>query len=91
MGYISRRHPETCEKLRFTFAHMSTQEILQQIAQLSPQDKLLVVEKTIGDLLKSTSDQQMQIAATALENDYRTDVGLITFSTLDSDDFYETK
>lgn len=70
---------------------MSTSEILEKIAQLSPAEKLFVVEKTISDLLKSTTEQQMQAAAAALENDYRTDAELTALSTLDFEDFYETK
>lgn len=70
---------------------MSTQEILRSIAQLTEAEKLFVVEKTISSLLKSSTEQQLKLAATALEEDYRNDVELTPFSSLDLEDFYEAK
>ena len=70
---------------------MNTHEILQNIEQLTTEEKLFVIEKTISSILKSSSEQQMQMAAAALNADYRNDTELTAFSTLDFEDFYEAK
>lgn len=70
---------------------MSTAEILEKINQLSPAEKLFIVEKTFKELLKDDSVRQMTVAAEALENEYRSNKELTAFSSIDLEDFYETK
>lgn len=70
---------------------MSTAEILNKINQLSPAEKLFIVEKTFKDLLHSNAIQQLTVAAEALEIEYRTNQELTAFSSIDFEDFYEAK
>jgi hypothetical protein len=61
---------------------MSTSEILDKISQLSPAEKLFIIEKTFKDLFRSNAVQQMTVAAEALENEYRTNKELTAFTFL---------
>ena len=70
---------------------MSTTEILEKMDQLSPVERLFVIEKALKSLLKSNLTEQMTMAAESMENEYRTDSELTAFSNLDFEDFYETK
>jgi hypothetical protein len=70
---------------------MSTSEILKEINELSPAERLFVIEKAIKNLLQINLSQQMTIAAEALENEYKTNSELTAFSNLDWEDFYEAK
>jgi len=70
---------------------MSTSEILNEIGKLSPAEKLFVIEKTLKELIQKNIQQQMNLAAETLENEYRTNQELIAFSSLDLEDFYEAK
>jgi hypothetical protein len=70
---------------------MSTSEILDKINQLSPSEKLFIIEKTFKDLLRSNAVQQMTVASEALEHKYRTNSELTAFTSIDLEDFYEAK
>jgi hypothetical protein len=70
---------------------MSTSEILDEISRLSPAERLFIVEKAFKDLLRENSLQQMTVAAETLENEYRTNRELTAFTSVDLEDFYETK
>jgi hypothetical protein len=70
---------------------MSTSEILKELNHLSLNDKLFIIEKATKDILRYNYEQQMSIAAEALENEYRTNTDLTAFLNPDMEDFYETK
>jgi len=70
---------------------MSTTEILDKISKLSSAEKLFIIEKTFKDLFHSNSLQQMTVAAESLEDEYKTNKELTAFTSLDLEDFYETK
>jgi hypothetical protein len=70
---------------------MGAAEILQKIAELSPAEKLFVIEKTFKDLLQLNVSQQMTIAAESMEHEYRTNSELTAFTNIDFEDFYEAK
>ena len=70
---------------------MSTSEILDKINQLSPSEKLFIIEKTFKDLIRSNAVQQMTVASEALEHEYRTNSELTAFTSIDLEDFYEAK
>lgn len=70
---------------------MSTSEILDKISRLTPAEKLFIIEKTVKDLLRENSAQQMTIAAEALETEYKTNPELTVFTSIDLEDFYEAK
>ena len=70
---------------------MSTSELLKEIDQLPLNEKLSLLEKAIKDIIKHNYELQMSVAAESLENEYKTNKDLISFSNLDIEDFYETK
>jgi len=70
---------------------MSTTDILKEIDRLPFNEKLFVLEKTLKDILRYNYEQQMTIAAEAMENEYKTNPDLTAFSDLDMEDFYEAK
>jgi hypothetical protein len=70
---------------------MSTTDILKEIDRLPPNEMLLVIQKALKNLMRYNYEQQMTIAAEALENEYKTNTDLTAFSNLDMEDFYETK
>lgn len=74
---------------------MSTQEILQALADLQPTDQLKIAEAALQhlqqnrqSLTKDQRHQQMKIAAMAAINDYSTNHKLTAFTVLDGEDFY---
>jgi hypothetical protein len=70
---------------------MSAVEILEKINQLSAAEKLFIIEKTFKDLLHSNSIQQMTLASESMENEYRTNKELTSFTNIDFENFYEAK
>lgn len=63
---------------------MSTTDILREIEQLLFNEKLLIIEKALKDILRNINELQMTIAAEFLENEYRTNSELTAFSNLHS-------
>jgi hypothetical protein len=70
---------------------MSTSDILQEINQLSLNDRLLIIEQAVREILRQNNELQMSVAAEALGNEYKTNRELTAFTNLDLEDFYETK
>jgi hypothetical protein len=70
---------------------MSTSELLKEIDLLPLNEKLSLIEKAIKDIVKHNYEQQMTMAAESLENEYKTNKELTSFSNLDIEDFYEAK
>ena len=68
---------------------MSTSDILKEINNLSLNERLFILEKTVKDLLKYNYEQQMTIAAEALSNEYKTNRELTAFTNLDYEAFYK--
>jgi hypothetical protein len=50
-----------------------------------------VVEETIKAIKKDELDKKMELATAKFANDYKKDKDLTAFTTLDFEDFYETK
>lgn len=70
---------------------MSTREIIQEINKLPLQERLLVVEKIL-ELIRTTElAHQLTVAAEELSPDYKSNKELTAFSSLDLEDFYETR
>lgn len=65
---------------------MSTTDILKEIGQLPLNEKLFIIEKTLKDVFRFNYEQQMTVAAEALENEYKTNAELTAFSNLDNKD-----
>ena len=70
---------------------MSTAEILKEINHLPLNEKLSLLEKAIREIVKHNIEQQMSVAAESMENEYKTNKDLVAFTSIDMDDFYETK
>jgi hypothetical protein len=70
---------------------MGTLDIIQQIKLLPLTQKFHVVEQTLRAIQKEEIDMQMEIAAKTLYEDYTNDKELIVFTSLDFENFYETK
>ena len=70
---------------------MSTSEILKEINHLPLNEKLTLLERAIRDIIKHNYEQKMSVAADAMENEYKTNKDLTAFTSIDMDEFYETK
>jgi hypothetical protein len=70
---------------------METLEILQEIQRLPLNKRFYVVEETIKSIKKEEIGNQMELAAKELYNEYATDKNLTAFTSLDFEQFYETK
>jgi hypothetical protein len=65
--------------------------ILREIVKLPLSDKMLILEKTIKSMRKEAGKKRsLTKGAKALLEDYKTDKELIAFTSLESDNFYET-
>jgi hypothetical protein len=70
---------------------MSASEILKEIDHLPLNEKLALLERAIRDIIRHNYEQQLTVAAETMENEYKTNNELTAFTSLDTDDFYETK
>ena len=70
---------------------MQTIELIQEIQRLPLTKRFYVVEETIKSIKKEEMSHQMEWAANELYNDYVNDKELTAFTTLDFENFYETK
>lgn len=70
---------------------MQALEIIQEIQRLPISKRFYVVEETIKSIKKEEMSHQMELAANELYNDYATDKNLTAFTSLDFEQFYETK
>ncbi len=70
---------------------MSKAELLKEIDKMPLHEKLSLLERAIKDIIKQTNENELTLAADSLEKEYKTNAELTVFSTLDIEDFYETK
>jgi hypothetical protein len=70
---------------------MQALEIIQEIQRLPLTKRFYVVEETIKSIKKEEMSHQMEFAANELYSDYATDKNLTAFTSLDFEQFYETK
>jgi len=70
---------------------MKTKDIIKEIQRLPVSKRIYVVEKTIHTIRSQEDKNRMKKAANALSSDYQTDHELRAFTSLDYEDFYETK
>jgi hypothetical protein len=70
---------------------MQALEIIQEIQRLPLTKRFYIVEETIKSIKKEEMSHQMELAANELYNDYATDKNLTEFTSLDFEQFYETK
>ena len=70
---------------------MSKAALLKEIDKMPLHEKRSLLERAIKDIIKQTNEKELSVAADSLENEYKSNAELTVFSTLDIEDFYETK
>jgi len=70
---------------------MQTKDLIQEIKRLPLTKRFYVVEETIKSIKKEEMQHQMELAVNELYEDYVNDKELTAFTSLDFDNFYETK
>lgn len=70
---------------------MKTRDILTEIKRLPIEKRFFVVEETIKSIKEEEMNQQMEFAVNELLHEYKNNNDLTSFTSLDLDDFYETK
>jgi hypothetical protein len=70
---------------------MQTIDLILEIERLPKAQKLQVMEEIIKLIKKDDARHQMEMAAQELYSDYLNDKELTAFSSLDLENFYETK
>lgn len=66
-------------------------ELMQEIKRLPLTKRFYVLEETIKSIKKEEMQQQLELAANELYDDYKNDKELTAFTSLDFENFYETK
>lgn len=71
---------------------MTNRQIVEEISRLPLAERISIVETILKDINKdSKNEKSLAEGAKALLDDYQHDAGLIDFTSLDSENFYETK
>ena len=70
---------------------MQTIDLIKEIQRLTLTQRFYVVEETIKSIKIEMMSHQMELAANKLYCDYVNDKYLPPFTSLDFDNFYETK
>lgn len=70
---------------------MNTTQIMEEIIHLPLDKKLFVVEQTLNAIKKEEANKQMATAVMEMQEEYRTNKELISFTSLDLENFYEPK
>ena len=70
--------------------NMSTTEIISSILNLSIKDRLKIIELIVKTIQES-DDEKIEKAAIAMFEDYKHDKDLTALTSLDMENFYETR
>ena len=71
---------------------MTATQIVSEINKLAVSERILVIESTLKNLRFQTKEKlSMKKSAKLMLNDYLNDSELTAFTSLDYEDFYETK
>ena len=70
---------------------MQTLDLIQEIKRLPLTKRFYVIEETLKSIKKEEMQQQMELAANELYDDYVNDKELTVFTSLDFENFYETR
>jgi hypothetical protein len=70
---------------------MGTKEILTAIKKLPVSDRMLIVEKTLKNIREAAIKKNMEEAADALLEDYKSNKDLTVFTSIDFESFYEAR
>ena len=70
---------------------MGTRAIIREIEKLPVRKRMVIIERTLMSIRQRQEKNQMEKAADILQKDYLTDKELTAFTSLDLEDFYETR
>jgi hypothetical protein len=70
---------------------MKTKELIKEIQKLPLRKRIYVIERSMHLIRKQEEEAQMIMAAEELIEDYLTDKELNAFTSLDFENFYETR
>ena len=70
---------------------MGTKEILKEIKKLPVSERMLIVEKVLKNIREAAIKKNMEEAADALFEDYKSDKELTAFSSIEFESFYEAR
>lgn len=70
---------------------MQTLDLIKEIKRLPLSKKKYLVEEAIKSIKKEEANHQLELAANELYDDYKNDSKLTVFTSLDFENFYETK
>lgn len=70
---------------------MQTIDLISEIQRLPIFKRFYIIEETIKSIKNEEMSNQLELAANELYSDYVNDKELTAFTSLDFDNFYETK
>lgn len=70
---------------------MQTAELMKTIKNLPLSKRFFVVEETLKSIKRDELKHELEHAVNELYDDYASDAELTAFTSLDLEDFYETK
>lgn len=70
---------------------METKEIIEQIAKLPVEKRMMVVEQTLKSIREMEIREKMSQAVADLHDEYYTNKELTAFTDIDFENFYETR
>jgi hypothetical protein len=70
---------------------MQTIDLLKEIQRLPLTKRIFIIEETLKSIKQEEMKHQMEMAVSELHEDYVNDVELTSFTSLDIENFYETK
>lgn len=70
---------------------MGTKEILKEIKKLPVSERMLIVEKVLKNIRETAVKKNLEKAADALIEDYKSDKELTAFSLIEFEQFYEAR
>ncbi|MFO7935511.1 MAG: hypothetical protein R6U78_15720 [Bacteroidales bacterium] len=70
---------------------MRTADIIKEIRKLPIRERIYVIEKAIHSIREEEDKLELNQAAEALSEEYKTNTELTAFTSIDFEDFYETR
>jgi hypothetical protein len=70
---------------------MEAMEIIKRIDRLPANQKIWIAERIIHSIREKEEDTVLAQAADLLYNDYKNDISMTEFTSLDCEDFYEAR
>jgi len=70
---------------------MGTQQLIREIEKLPITRRMAIIERTLKSMREREYKNQMEKASEAILNDYETNKELTAFTSLDLEDFYESR